>query len=60
MINCIKNKQIMKVTMLWFDNLKGIGEGYDENGVIHFINAWNTTFSIMFPEKNQTIYIKGK
>jgi hypothetical protein len=28
-----------QLTVIWFDNLKGIGEGFDSNGEIHFINS---------------------
>lgn len=32
------NAAIFSLTELWYDDLKGIGELFDSNGVIYFIN----------------------
>lgn len=52
----------LTLTILWYDVLKGIGEGFDSDGVIHFINAYYINWSRMhFIEKNtvRTIIFKN-
>lgn len=48
----------MKVTVLWFDSLKGIGDGYDENGQIYFINTYYDKIIPFFPKENQIVMLE--
>ncbi len=52
----------MQVTVLWYDKLKGIGEAFDSNGEIVFLNYYHQNFSKLFPDANDemTITWNGK
>ena len=46
------------ITVLWFDSLKGIGEGFDLNGEIIFLNFYHQKFSKAFPRPGETVSLK--
>lgn len=48
----------MNIKILWFDNLKGIGEGQDSNGKIIFLNTHYHSLSKMFPKVGDKIKIR--
>lgn len=48
-----------KLTVIWYSPMKGIGEGFDEDGVIHFINGFKIDFkkTKKQPTVNETVYL---
>lgn len=48
----------MNIKILWFDNLKGIGEGQDSKGNIIFLNSYYHAFSKLFPKVGDKLTIR--
>jgi hypothetical protein len=52
------DREFKMITVLWFDSLKGIGEGFDLNGEIIFLNFYHQKFSKAFPRPGETVSLK--
>lgn len=50
--------KILKI--IWFDSLKGIGEGLDSKNKTVFINTYHQTLSVMFPKTGDLVKVGTK